>query len=648
MLQAPTSESKGTADATRTRVRPTSETVEATTVVRRRPTPGFSAIGNQAMLLHLSRTKPQVQCKLEIGAVNDPLEAEADRIADQVMRMPAPTSAADSGSISPPHNELHRKCAACQEDEKTLRTQSNGEAAGSGEVPTIVHQALSMPGQSLDPASRAFFEPRFGRDFGQVRVNTSSVGAESARALRAQAYTLGTNIVLGEGYAPHSPSGRRLLAHELAHVAQQGGAPSSGNLRNANARGSADHEGFRLMDPVTRVPGLFRRFSSGARVAGTTFVRRQGNDEAAAPEGQKTHGQEVIDALTRPDPIAGVGDTGAAFAILRGLNSDELLAALIEVDNRGMVDILVSALQPDDRGEVATFIYAVRFTSSVGQPSDEFGVKAAQGMARLSEQEQNQIIAAVLKRRGSDATVQQVREGLSAVLESEEARQAQPESDDTGPPLLAGIAMLPWNPGGMPIPFYIGNSAHVAIAAAYAGLHRTDAAFYNFTPIESILQAAAALGRSVNPLLITAAQLGLKPDIANIFRLHLYEIKPVRLQGLGRTEALIYSAAFTAAGLPMLLGPTSEPGTAGTIPAPGGWFVYSAPEPGVITYAYRQPPRRKKTVTETAPATVPAPNRSLVERISIATGLTGTALTIYIIISEGTRLFPPRNLIPVP
>jgi hypothetical protein len=68
-------------------------------------------------------------------------------------------------------------------------------------------------------------EPRFGHDFGRVRVHTDASAAQSAQAVNAQAYTVGRDVVFGAGrYAPSSPQGQRLLAHELAHVVQQNSA----------------------------------------------------------------------------------------------------------------------------------------------------------------------------------------------------------------------------------------------------------------------------------------------------------------------------------------------------------------------------------------------------------------------------------------
>jgi len=90
------------------------------------------------------------------------------------------------------------------------------------EAPPILTDVLSSPGQPLDGETRAFMEPRFGHDFSKVRVHADSRAAESARALNATAYTVGSHVAFAQGrYEPHSTEGARLLAHELAHVLHQ-------------------------------------------------------------------------------------------------------------------------------------------------------------------------------------------------------------------------------------------------------------------------------------------------------------------------------------------------------------------------------------------------------------------------------------------
>jgi len=112
------------------------------------------------------------------------------------------------------------QCPECNKRQMSLQRQSS--QAGPSTVPHAVHEVLRSPGRPLDAGTRAFMEPSFGRDFSRVRVHTGAQAAESARAVNAMAYTVGSDVVFASGqYAPSRVEGQRLLAHELAHVAQQ-------------------------------------------------------------------------------------------------------------------------------------------------------------------------------------------------------------------------------------------------------------------------------------------------------------------------------------------------------------------------------------------------------------------------------------------
>lgn len=141
-----------------------------------------------------------------------------------------------------------------------------------------VHRVVASGGQPLDAEVRADMESRFGQDFGDVRVHTGDAAHDSARSVKAQAYTVGSDIVFQrDRYDPSTPDGRHVLAHELTHVLQQRSGPVDG----ADAGG-----GVRVSDPSDR------------------FER-----EAAATA-------DRVIALTGPDPAgardAGTRDTGAA------------------------------------------------------------------------------------------------------------------------------------------------------------------------------------------------------------------------------------------------------------------------------------------------------------------------------------------------
>ena len=136
------------------------------------------------------------------------------------------------------------ECEECGKNRGSLQRSAVSNQP-TNEVPPIVHEVLGSPGQPLDGATRAFFEPRFGHDFSQVRVHTDAKAAESARAVNALAYTVGRDIVFGEGhYAPGARTGRSILAHELVHVVQQRHVPlgTTARLRMSAPTESAETE----------------------------------------------------------------------------------------------------------------------------------------------------------------------------------------------------------------------------------------------------------------------------------------------------------------------------------------------------------------------------------------------------------------------
>jgi hypothetical protein len=144
-----------------------------------------------------------VQRKLAIGASSDVHERQADEAADKVMRMAEPAST-PSAAPAPAAADGHRV------------------GPGMPQAPAIVQDVLQAPGQPLDVSDQRFFARRFGHDFSAVRIHADKRAAVSARSVSAEAYAVGSQIVFAEGrYAPGTQAGRRLLAHELAHVVQQ-------------------------------------------------------------------------------------------------------------------------------------------------------------------------------------------------------------------------------------------------------------------------------------------------------------------------------------------------------------------------------------------------------------------------------------------
>jgi hypothetical protein len=143
----------------------------------------------------------RLQPKLTINQPGDQYEQEADRVAAAVVEM----SNRAIPQMAPP----------------AIQRMPTAGAAVPGSEAAVGDPG---PGRPLDSNVRTYFEPRFQRDFGEVRIHTGPAAAATARSLGARAYTVGQDVVFGAGeYAPAVPEGRMLLAHELTHVVQQSG-----------------------------------------------------------------------------------------------------------------------------------------------------------------------------------------------------------------------------------------------------------------------------------------------------------------------------------------------------------------------------------------------------------------------------------------
>lgn len=156
---------------------------------------------------------PVIQTKLTVGAPDDPMEREADRIAEQVMQKR--------------ENKVQRKCDACAEEdnEKVQRKPAadfRGDNEISGEIANSIKASLGN-GTPVQPATRTYMESGFGTDFSNVQIHTGSNAAAISSQLNARAFTTGNDIFFNKGeYAPETDDGKRLLAHELTHTIQQG------------------------------------------------------------------------------------------------------------------------------------------------------------------------------------------------------------------------------------------------------------------------------------------------------------------------------------------------------------------------------------------------------------------------------------------
>jgi hypothetical protein len=161
-------------------------------------------------------------------------------------------------------------CAECRAAALLQRRPSSGSDGGPPQAPPVVADVLRSPGVTLEKNLRYEMESLFLADFSRVRVHADAAAGASARAVAAEAYTVGPDIVFGAGsFAPGSAAGRRLLAHELAHVVQQDGAvvPLGRPLRIGPADDPYEHEAERASALGDVVPhGRRLRLSSSGPV----------------------------------------------------------------------------------------------------------------------------------------------------------------------------------------------------------------------------------------------------------------------------------------------------------------------------------------------------------------------------------------------
>ncbi len=141
-------------------------------------------------------------------------------------RLPALTVPLTPGKPSEPEKPKDEQPAKKEEDAKAPVQRAPASTTEAPPATAHVDDALASPGRPLDPATRRSMESRFGYDFSGVRVHDDARAAETATELDAAAFTVGEDVVFGVGrFDPSSPAGRRLLAHELAHVVQQSRGP---------------------------------------------------------------------------------------------------------------------------------------------------------------------------------------------------------------------------------------------------------------------------------------------------------------------------------------------------------------------------------------------------------------------------------------
>ena len=292
-----------------------------------------------AIAIHHHAPLGAPQTRLTVNTPGDVYEQEADRVATQVLRM------SDEEVLTARAGEGIQRLTTEEEEEELLQAKEEpgvtpqvlaaraGEGIQrltseeeellqakeeSGATPQVTPEtqaaidAMRGGGAPLDPATRAFMEPRFGHDFSRVRVHTDARAATVARSLDALAFTVGDDIAFAPGqYRPGSDEGRALLAHELTHTIQQtGGAARVQRQENVNTGSPSTGN--------SPSPGSGRRMISyGSRGKDVVDAQQLLNQHGAAPP-------LVVDGIFGPK----TRQATIEFQKSRGLSPDGIIGPL--------------------------------------------------------------------------------------------------------------------------------------------------------------------------------------------------------------------------------------------------------------------------------------------------------------------------------
>lgn len=242
-----------------------------------------------------------------------------------------------------------------KESSETVQRKEHGSESAAAEAPDIVHDALDTPGKRLDQDTCQFMEVRLGHNLGHVRIHDDAIAAASARAINAHAYTVGTDVVFDQGkYRPGTIDGRRLLAHELAHVVQQSGANHSAarvpDRRDESKAGfpafpAPECEAVRVSEvvngeatPIARSAecGLADKATGLAHTRSGMLQCTTAERSDAVPE-KARHLSPILGGIT--DRIRWCIDT---YRHLNGLSVVEMLAVLTELDDQALLSELIA------------------------------------------------------------------------------------------------------------------------------------------------------------------------------------------------------------------------------------------------------------------------------------------------------------------
>ena len=594
------------------------------------------AMGNQGV-------QRCIQAKLIVGAANNEFEAEADRVAHQVIKMPAAPSPATGETSVRQRTSEENETSQMKPFGASIAPEIHhlpSDSRGSFKADPAFEKRLSTidEGRPLSASTRAFMEPRFGADFTGVRLHTGSESARLNRAINARAFTHGPDIFLAAGENDvESTAGKELLAHELTHTIQQ----ASGSVRRAHEPGTVPRN-----DSKNSYEVLAPRAVAGD-------VSATGNDKATPfslfripPRSSKATIQRQAAAAEKLDADYQDALTHSLWSkateYLNGFNNTDIKnrVALLTPDQRQAMRLAVpgwnfrvraALLDLDYQEAVARTDWiqaAIHLNGFNDADNDErlgrlprgqaanLAAGAMLGMQGISQQrivdaaERLQrkleaaggalgtaVIGEVIRLQQQGANIATARaaafQQFKLVVRSDPAGASPTQEDRQSAVTKIAAAMA----GGVvtePGMLLEGKVAHLEIGMYYASLNPPTLVDPSLIAVIRALKLTKAAydqlyARLPEELL---ESLAVRPDILDLGKMQLYEIKSVDSGSRAAPEMRDYIElleSFRIPGLPASAftfhpGSPGNSGTTGFLPSPKGWIIFCCPVPGVIIY----------------------------------------------------------------
>ncbi len=496
-------------------------------------------------------------------------------------------------------------------------------AVTHGVDPELLAAVLAGPGAELDARLREAVERRLGADLGAVRVHTGPEADILSEQAARMAFTVGDALIFGRGcYRPETPEGQRLLADGLAAALDHGhGAPRP------------------LSHATTATGGGWGRHGEGVGATRPLAAAVPANRDAAATGGQAATAAHLLPLISK------VYARQQQPPAHKNPPPGYVPPPPYQPPPLSPTPILGGTTVPSAAPTPEQVFAQVQPLICIPHPPKENFEHAAFCMSPLDPTAQEKVLMNLATKQFGAGKAESIVEGLYATAVIPIMVHVPNEALRRIKNVIKGYKWAP--PGDEPEWAYVGNEAHRQIARNYVLTHAGDNVRVNQISIATI---AKLLGGDVEHTYIDKGFLGWEPDILNVTRRQLYEIKSWRQEEEARIKRDNYIAIFAALGVEIEPGPSADIGVNGVVAGPDGYYMFMSPEPGIIIYQKRNgdynpvPVPAQQTETEQQPES----NQDFIARMQAITGLSGVALALYLLISEGSRLFPPRDLLPIP